>query len=152
MPWKELLDEAQKGVANGLATLDANAKVPESQITDIPGIMYVYRTTFQFTDLEKGVAKLVKTLEANSIVWSININVKVAFNDSGVDLLDVGKTNNSNYFKSNLDISSTGMKNINDAEYPYLLPAQEDITITYNCENSDADEGVLEIFMLYSLA
>lgn len=147
MPWKELIDETQKGAANGVAELDGDAVIPHNQL---PEIIYVRKATFLYSDLDKGVAETVMSLTANMAVWGIHVNIKTAFNDTGADLLDVGVTGDSDYFKSGLDISSDGMRNIDDADYPYFVTATEDITITYNCGNDDADAGVIEIFIRYS--
>ena len=146
--WIELVDATRK--ING-KPLGSDVSLIMNDILDDDQVMYIHKNIKEYNELDKGVAKTIKTFAANSVIWGIYINVKTGFTDTGAELLDVGVTSNGTYFESGIDIGSTGKKEVNDAEYPYFVSAEESITITYNCGNDDADAGSLELFVRYSI-
>lgn len=69
------------------------------------GVLVGLTATVDYTDT---AAKNLFVLPANTVVVGIFVNVTTAFNSTGTDLLDIGKTGTANHFKDDLSVAATG--------------------------------------------
>lgn len=74
--------------------------------------------------------------------------VTTLFNDSGTDLIDIGITSNDDLYATDLDVSSIGLKTLDEA-VTMLVSSDTTITATYTGENANATTGQAEIVIGY---
>jgi hypothetical protein len=109
----------------------------------------IHRAELVYSDFISGTPLAIKAFDAGVMILGIYVRVKTGFTDTGTDLLKIGKTGTEDYFEADFDVSSTGMKDINDASFPYVLTAGESVTATYTGANGNADAGAVEIYVKY---
>ena len=97
-------------------------------------------------------AKTLFTLPAGAIVVDVFVDGTTAFNDSGTDLLDVGKTGTGNFFIYALDIAATGRKAPTKTNLGVSVGASAiTVTATYTGQNANASTGAATITFLYAM-
>lgn len=147
MAWKELLDEAKIGVANGVAGLDANSTVPDAQI---PGLAASKIITGTFADaripslaiskisgLQTSLdAKVPNTRTVNGKPLNADISLEKA--DVGLGLVDNkssatirGEITKANITATGLDAADVG------ARSDSWLPSKSEIGLG-NVENKSS--------------
>ena len=97
-------------------------------------------------------ADTIMYLPNSTVVWDLHIKKTIGFDDSGTDLLDVGTTVDEDYFVNDADISGTGWHTMsfNNAP-PQRIFNNNYIIMTYTGQNSDAANGMVEVYIRYSL-
>ena len=93
-------------------------------------------------------AKDLFTLPAGARPLRFLVDVDTAFNDSGTDLLDIGKPGTAAYFANDVDVSATGataVAPLNNDE----LTLQTTVTATYTGQNSNASAGLAQVICEY---
>jgi hypothetical protein len=95
-------------------------------------------------------AKALFDLPPGAVPLDVLINVTTAFNDSGTDVLDVGKTGTDNYFVSALDVSATGRKAPTRTNLDVSVGSSK-ITVTakYTGQNGNSTTGAAVVTVLY---
>lgn len=108
---------------------------------------------FNTVDFEDTTAKELFTLPKGAIPILWITNVTTAFNDSGTDLLDIGKSGTAAAFASDIDVSSAGQKLTGYVVGALFAELTEDTTViaTYAGENEDADAGAAVVGVLYMM-
>lgn len=111
--------------------------------------VYQSRGTVAYTDTS---AKDLFTIPANADVVGITVNVTTVFNDSGTDVLDVGKTGTGNHFRNDLDVSAggqtvTGWSNLGDVGGSAVT-----VTATYTGQNANSSAGAATVIFFWTLA
>lgn len=110
------------------------------------GAVLMAQNTVAYTDT---VAKTLFTLPAGARVIDIKVDVETAFNSSGTDLLDVGKSGTNNHFLDDLDVAATGRKaptltNLGRNATPIV------VTAIYAQSVADATAGSATVTFLYT--
>ena len=90
------------------------------------------------------------TVPSGVVIKDIYINITTEFNDSGTEVLDVGITGTADHYKNNLDVGSTGFTTAMDGNIPEKSGGTA-ITIQYDGQNNDANQGEGEIYIYYSI-
>lgn len=103
---------------------------------------------------DDGSAVDICTVPANSQIIEIYVDVLTAFDDTGTDLLDIGKSGAADHFANDLDLSSAarllGSSDASQlANYDDIGTAQVTIQATYTGQNSDAAAGSARVTVLY---
>ena len=112
-----------------------------------PAMMMVMSTiTFASED-----ADTIIQIPANAVVWDVQMEVRTSFNDSGTDLVDVGTTSASSFLISNEDVSCTGFLSLTPTNTPYRSSGGAYIIATYDGQNNDANTGVADVYIKYSI-
>jgi len=101
----------------------------------------------EYTD--DGTPVVIGVIPRGAILLPPQVNVIVAFDDTGTDLLDIGKAGDGDAYALNLDVSSagqivTGM--IATAFDGVPLTAETEINMQYDGSNSDASAGKALIY------
>lgn len=93
--------------------------------------------------------KNLYTLPKNAVVLAYLVDVDTAFNDSGTDLLDIGKVGTQEHFAADINVATAGQiwaqqTNLGDTgDYPVV------VTGTYTGQNSNATAGSATVTCLY---
>lgn len=89
------------------------------------------------------------SLPAGAIPLFAVVQTETAFNDSGTDLVQIGKGTDNDYYASGISVAATGgqliMLNQSGA-----LTAQAQITATFTGQNSDATAGRAKVNLVYA--
>lgn len=132
--------------------------MPRTQVHERAGLPYSLKTalsegvtlfaqnTVAYTDT---TAKTLFTLPAGARILDIKVDVETAFNSSGTDLLDLGKTGTANHYINDLDIAATGRKaptltNLGASTAPITVIA------TFVQSIADATAGLATVTVIYS--
>lgn len=121
------------------------------RVSHLQDVHYIRR---DFVPADRGVAKLVGTIPAGSVILkpASGVNVHTLFNGSGTDLLDVGVSNSllvdPDFLATALVVSAIGFIPLDEAVSNYVS-VDTDITATYNDANSDATLGLMQVVIAY---
>lgn len=85
-------------------------------------------------------AKALFSLPPGTIPLFAIVQVETAFNDSGTDLLALGKGADGDYFASGIDLSTAGGKLVM-LNQSAPLAAKAGVTATYSGQNGNATAG-----------
>ena len=85
-------------------------------------------------------AKALFSLPPGTIPLFAIVQVETAFNDSGTDLLTLGKGADGDYFASGIDLSTAGGKLVM-LNQSAPLTAKAGVTATYTGQNGNATAG-----------
>ena len=112
-------------------------------------MVHYLRKSLVFGD--RGVALTVGILPAGSMILTpiSGAIVTTAFNDSGTDLIDIGSSANDDLLATDLDVSTVGVKVLDEAMGLMLLTEDTTITATYAGQNANASTGAAEIVIAY---
>ena len=105
------------------------------------GVLVGLTATVAYTDT---TAKNLFVVPNGAIIVGIDVNVSTAFNSSGTDLLDIGKTGTANHFKNDLDVSAAG-QTVTGWSNLGAVAADTQITATYVQSVADAAAGAARI-------
>jgi hypothetical protein len=110
--------------------------------------IHFLRKTVLFS--QSGQALTVGCIPAGSVILApiSGALVTTLFNDSGTDLIDIGTDSNDDLYATNLDVSSIGLKVLDEA-VTMLVDVDTIITATYTGENANATTGQAEIVIAY---
>lgn len=118
----------------------------KAEVTPGAYMVNVSRNTFAYTDTTD---KTMFVIPANSNICGITLNVQTAFDDSGTDVVDIGKSGTTNHFRNDLTVTATGQtvtgwSNLGDV-------GASDITVVakYVGQTGDATNGQAELFMFW---
>jgi hypothetical protein len=91
-------------------------------------------------------------LPPNAYITNITIDVITAFDDTGTDLLNVGKTGTTNAFVSALDVAATGRKAPTILLGGVVQSATEPTKVTakYTGQNANAAAGKASVCVMYA--
>lgn len=93
----------------------------------------------------------VGTIPANSFIHRVWVHVTELFNDSGTDILIVGIAADPDKFGTALDVSSTGVTEMNaGVGYGYNASSQ-DVTARYSCQNYNVNQGKALVIVEYEI-
>lgn len=112
-------------------------------------VVYQSRSTVAYTDT---TAKDLFVIPANADIIGILVNVTTAFNDSGTDVLDIGKTGTGNHFKNDLDVSSTGQTVTGWSNLGDVGASAVTVTATYTGQNANSSAGAATVTVLWTVA
>ena len=108
--------------------------------------------SFDYT-VEATATDTTVVIPANSQFVSIDVNVEIAFNDSGSDLLEVGSSADTDLYVNDVSIAAIGKIALGTAA---LCANWKDIGTTdivvgyiYNGANNDADAGAATVTINY---
>lgn len=105
-----------------------------------------------FTSADNGKTLIVGVVPAGSLIRkpTSGVNVSVAFNDSGTDLLDIGVSGDNDLYATDLSVAAVGFQACDEA-VSFLVGAS-DVTITavYAGQNSDMTTGAGQIVIDFS--
>jgi len=110
----------------------------------------VYEKTAELRYTHRGSARNLFTLPKNAHVLFFLVNVTMAFNGSGTDLLDLGKVGSAEYFAADVDLSSVGQAFVIQSGLGDIGSSPVVVNGTYADQNSDATTGVAQITCVYS--
>ena len=110
--------------------------------------IHYLRATVSYT--QAGTAVTVGVLPAGAVIIPAisGALVTTAFTGSGTDLIDIGTTANDDLYATDLDVSSLGLKVLDEA-VTMAVSSDTTITATYADQNSNAGAGVAEIIIAY---
>lgn len=109
---------------------------------DEGGVMVGFTATVAFTDT---AAKNLFVLPSRSKVIRIDVDVTTAFNSSGTDLLDIGKTGTLNHFKDDLVVSATGQTVTGWSNLGDIGASDVQVTGLYAQSVADSNAGAARI-------
>ena len=95
-------------------------------------------------------AKELFTLPSNAKILFFLVDVQTAFNDSGTDLLDLGKTGDGDFFADDIDVSAATQIMTQQYELGDVGDGIKTITGTYVGQNSNATAGKAVVTCVYS--
>lgn len=109
--------------------------------------VFAKTATVAYTD---ATAKDLFSLPAGAVPIDVLVDVTTLFNDSGTDLLEVGKTGATTHFFGSLDVSSTGRKTptrtnlgVSVGTSPITVQAK------FTGQNANANQGAAVVTVLY---
>lgn len=109
--------------------------------------VFALRGTVGFGD--DGSPVTLGVLPAGSDVVGITVDVTTAFDDTGTDQLDVGKSGTGTHFKSNLDVSSTGQTTTGWSNLGDVGTSNVTVIAQYDGANGDAAAGSATVTVFY---
>lgn len=114
----------------------------------VRGTLAAVTGTVAYTDT---TAKTLFTLPAKAVPVQWIVNVVTAFNDSGTDLLNVGKTGTDNAFAAALNVASTGqlVTGFVVTALNVELPSPTTVVAKYTGENGDSSAGSAQVTCIY---
>lgn len=108
-------------------------------------MLYAQRATLAYTDT---TAKTLFTLPVGAILIAFIVNITMAFNDSGTDLIDIGDSTTADRFVADLDGASAGLTLKPSADETALAAATV-VKGKFTGQNSNASAGAATITALY---
>lgn len=135
----------QTGNFSGLTVANAN----NLAVPMYGGTVGVIYTTLTFADA--AVAKTVGTLRAGAIIVGITVDVKIVFNSSGTDLLDIGTSASAAAYKDDLSVAALGQTVTGWTIGTLFSQVTSDtvVTATYAQSVADATTGSLVVAVFY---
>lgn len=132
------------GSFNGLGIVDGDRFAGPS----LGGTLAVKFNTVAYTD---STAKQLFTLPKGAIPILWIRNIVTAFNDTGTDLLDIGKVGSAAAFANDLDVSAVGQGVTGVVPAALFTELTEDtiVTATFTGENADASAGSAIVGCIY---
>jgi hypothetical protein len=112
-------------------------------------VVFQSRNTVAYTDT---AAKNLFQIPANADIVGITVNVTTAFDDTGTDLLDIGKTGTGNFFKNDLDVSSAGQTVTGWSNFGDVGASAITVTATYIPQTPNAAAGAATIIFFWTKA
>jgi len=129
--------------------------ITREQRDDLETLKYhsVLTAATLITYADDSVAKDIVILLDSAIVWDIDIRQITNFDDGGVDSLEVGLSDNQDYFVDMIvNTGATAWDSVTFAnELPYLVATDDTIRAMYWGGDSDATAGKVAICVKYSL-
>lgn len=112
-------------------------------------MIHYLRKTIVFGD--DAVEKSVGWVPAGALILPAlsGAFVTTLFNGSTGDLIDIGVAGNSDLLATDLDVSSVGLKTLDEAAGLMLMTADTEIVAQYDDASSDATTGSAEIIIAY---
>lgn len=90
------------------------------------------------------------TLPAGAVPLEVLVDVTTTFNDSGTDVIDVGKTGTGDFFVADVAVTSTGRKVPTRTNLGVSVGTSAvTVTAIYAGQNGDASAGAATITVLY---
>ncbi|MDX1746608.1 MAG: hypothetical protein R3324_11775 [Halobacteriales archaeon] len=111
-----------------------------------PQAVFASTATVAYTDT---TAKDLFDLPANAVIVGILVDVTTAFDDTGTDLLDIGKTGTADHFKDDLDVSSAGQTVNGWSNLGDVGTSPVTVTATFTGSNADAAAGAATVTFLW---
>jgi len=110
----------------------------------------VIEKTATLTYLDNGVAVELFTLPASARILRFMVDVETAFNDSGTDLLDIGKIGTGEFFAADITLEVATQIIVEQYELGTIGEKLITVTGTYAGQNSNASAGKAHISCIYS--
>jgi hypothetical protein len=112
-------------------------------------VVFQSRNTVAYTD---ATAKNLFKIPANADIIGITLNVTTLFNDSGTDLLSIGKTGTANFYRSAFDVSSAGQTVTGWSALGDVGASDVQVTATYTGQNGNSSGGAATIIFFWTRA
>lgn len=116
-------------------------------MSDIAQGVFVKKATLNYTDT---AAKNLFTLPKNAMVLFFLVDVDTGFNDSGTDLLDLGKTGTATYFADDINVATAGQVMVQQTNLGDIGSAVIQVTGTYAGQNSNATAGQATVTCVFA--
>lgn len=113
----------------------------------VDGALHTSRGFVLYTDT---AAKTLFYLPANAFLIDVVVFVETAFNDSGTDLLDVGKLGTGNHYINDLSVVSAGKGAPTITNLGDVGASGVGVTGTYIGQNANASAGKLWVTALWT--
>ncbi len=115
------------------------------------GTLGIKYATLEYTDT---TAKELFTLPSGAVILDFWINVSVAFNDTGTDLVDIRDSTTDDRYVAALDVSPIGLLTAQSdptelMQDPYTEPVVVEGLFTGS--NADASAGTAVVTVIYAL-
>ena len=116
------------------------------------GVVQVAKAEILYTNTSQTI---IITLPTDAVINEIGLEVRILFDDSGTNLLDVGITGTGNRYINVKSIASTYFDNsgreitISFQNVPDRMVSSTNITFQYTGQNSDATQGQAFIYIYY---
>ena len=105
------------------------------------GVLVGLTNTVAFGDT---AAKNLFVVPKGAIIVNVVVDVTTAFNSSGTDLLDIGKTGTANHFKDDLVVSAAG-QTVTGWSNLGAMAADTQVIATYVQSVADASAGAARV-------
>ncbi len=113
-------------------------------------VLKMFGKTLTFSSPGTTVALRLGTLPAGAMVVGGGAYVTTAFDDTGNDFIDIGTTSDDDAFATDLDVSSKGLKVLDEmATTDDYNTAEIGVTATYAGANANATVGSAYVFVYY---
>ena len=110
----------------------------------------VYEKTTELRYAHEGVSQNLFTLPKNARVLFFLIDVDTAFDDTGTDLLDLGKAGLAEFWAADVDLSSAGQVMVQQSNLGDVGSNPVVVTGLYTGQNNNATAGIAKITCVYS--
>jgi hypothetical protein len=108
--------------------------------------LFVSKATLTYTDTS--VAELF-TLPANADIVGITVDVKTAFNDSGTDVVDIGKSGTTSHFINDLSVTATGQTLTGFSNFGDVGSSEITVVGLYAGQTGDATAGSADVIITW---
>jgi len=108
--------------------------------------VFAKQATIRRTDT---VAKNLFTLPANAVILYFLVDVDTAFNSSGTDFLDIGKSGNANFYANDVDLSAIGQIMVQESNLGDIGSSVLQITGIFVQSVADATAGVADVTCVF---
>ncbi len=113
------------------------------------GLMIVVMDTVLFSNTDQTT---IVSLPVAAIIHDIWVYVVTTFNGSGTNQLDIGITGSEDRYESNLDVAvGAGFPTMSLTNIRDHMAGTTNITFDYDDQNSNASEGMLKVYVQYSI-
>jgi len=102
------------------------------------------------TYLDNGKVIELFTLPANAHIMRFMVDVETAFDDTGTDLLDIGKIGSGEFFAADVTLAVATQVIVEQYELGDVGNRLITVTGTYAGQNSNATAGKAHIYCFYS--
>ena len=136
-----------------MSTFKSPLKSGDKAQDALGNVVLTQSATMTFADF--GTAKNLFKIAKPYRIVDLFADVDTAFNSSGTDLLDLGKTGTAEQFAADIDVSSTGRKTgIQAAKFANLVDSTDDGSVeqiigTLAQSVADASAGSLTVTIVY---
>ena len=93
--------------------------------------------------------KTMFTIPANANIAAIQVDVNTAFNDSGTDVLDVGKSGTTTHFRNDLSVTATGQTITGWSNLGDVGTSDISVVALYAGQTGDATAGQATLYMFW---
>ncbi len=109
-------------------------------------VLNISRNTVAYTDTTD---KELFIIPASAVVVGITVDVTTAFNDSGTDLLDLGKSGTTTHFVDDLSVTATGQTVTGWSNFGTIGASAVTAVGLYAGQNADSTEGEASVTMFW---
>jgi len=122
-----------------LTGIEESADVTDQSNVESAGALMQVSAWVEYDDIFQNI--VLGTIPAHSYIHRLLIDVDAAFNDSGVDTVEIGVSADYNKFGLSTDVSTTGRKTPGDGVGVGYNSASQEVTARVSGANFDATTG-----------